>query len=273
MGEREVVEKSRQPATTESLKEDLVGLGVEAGMMILVHSSLSSIGWVCGGPVAVIQALEEVIGPESTLVMPTHSTSLTDPNNWRNPPIPKEWWQVFRDSVPAFQPDLTPTRAMGAIAETFRKQKGVVRSCHPQWSFSAWGAHAEAVVRDHELACGMGEGSPLARIYDFDGWVLLLGVGYDSNSSIHLAEYRCNYPGKAQVREGAPVIIDGERRWVAFNALDLNTDDFHLIGEAFEGVAEAHAVHTGKVGLADCRLMRQRYLVDFAADWMLKNRN
>ena len=71
----------------------------------------------------------------------------------------------------------------------------------------------------------------------------------------------------------APVIIDGERRWVAFNALDLNTDDFHLIGEAFEGVAEAHAVHTGKVGLADCRLMRQRYLVAFAADWMLKNRN
>ncbi|MCE2450761.1 MAG: AAC(3) family N-acetyltransferase [Candidatus Latescibacteria bacterium] len=273
MSEREVVEKSGQPATIESLREDLVGLGVGTGMMILVHSSLSSIGWVSGGPVAVIHALEDVIGPSGTLVMPTHSTGLTDPSNWQNPPVPEDWWQIFRDTVPAFDPDLTPTRSMGAIAETFRKQRGVVRSYHPKWSFSAWGALAEAVVQDHELAFGMGDGSPLARIYDLGGYVLLLGVGYDSNSSIHLAEYRCDFPGKAVVQEGAPVTIKGERQWVPFDELDLSTNDFQLIGQAFEDSEEDEVIRCGKIGLAECRLMKQRHLVDFAIKWMSSNRS
>ena len=273
MSEREVVEKSDEPATIESLREDLVGLGVETGMMILVHSSLSSMGWVSGGPVAVIHALEDVIGPSGTLVMPTHSTGLTDPSNWQNPPVPEDWWQIFRDTVPAFDPDLTPTRSMGAIAETFRKQRGVARSYHPKWSFSAWGALAEAVVRDHELAFGMGDGSPLARIYDLGGYVLLLGVGHDSNSSIHLAEYRCDFPGKAVVQEGAPVTIKGERQWVPFNELDLSTNDFQLIGQAFEDSADDEVIRCGKIGLAECRLMKQRHLVDFAIKWMSSNRS
>ena len=55
---------------------------------------------------------------------------------------------------------------MGVIAETFRKQKGVTRSSHPYWSFAAWGAQAQTVVRSHELANGMGDGSSLARSYD-----------------------------------------------------------------------------------------------------------
>jgi len=242
-------------------------------MVILVHSSLSSIGWVSGGPVAVIHALEDVIGPSGTLVMPTHSTSLTDPSNWKNPPIPEDWWQIFRDTVPAFDPDLTPTRSMGTVAEVFRKQRGAVRSDHPQWSFSAWGALAEAVVRDHELAFGMGEGSPLARIYDLDGYVLLLGVGHDNNSSIHLAEYRCDYPRKAVAQEGAPVTIKGERQWVTFNELDLSTDDFQSIGQAFEESAGGEIIRRGNIGLAECRLMKQRPLIDFAIKWMSSNRS
>ena len=89
MSERDAIERSAAPVTTISLEADLRALGVEDGMTLLVHASLSSLGWVCGGPVAVILALEEILGERGTLVMPTMSTDLTDPKNWEAPPVPE----------------------------------------------------------------------------------------------------------------------------------------------------------------------------------------
>lgn len=85
---------------------------------------------------------------------------------------------------------------MGVIPDTFRKQRGVMRSSHPQVSFAAWGANAGDIVTGHDLDNGLGEHSPLARIYDRHGWVLLLGVGHERNTSLHLSEHRASYPGK-----------------------------------------------------------------------------
>lgn len=272
MSERDAVEKSSRPATVDSIKDDLRRLGVEPGMTLLVHSSLSAVGWVSGGPVAVIQALEAVLGPTGTLVMPTHSTGLTDPSGWQNPPVPQDWWPIFRETAPAYDPDLTPTRSMGAIAETFRKQRGVIRSSHPHSSFAAWGAAAAEITRDHALAFGMGEHSPLARLYDLGGHVLLLGVGYDNNSSLHLAEYRSEYPWKTIEKEGAPVLVEGKRQWVEFDELDLVSDDFEQIGQAFEKNTAEGIVRRDRIGLAECRLMQQRPLVDFAVGWMGRHR-
>ena len=77
--EGQAVQKSKMPATVDSLKADFSALGVESGMVLLVYSSLSALGWVCGGPVAVIIALQHVLGSAGTLVMPAHSTGLSDP--------------------------------------------------------------------------------------------------------------------------------------------------------------------------------------------------
>ncbi|WP_258316933.1 AAC(3) family N-acetyltransferase, partial [Escherichia coli] len=62
------------PVTVASLIEDFRNLGVQPGMTLLVHTSMRSIGWVSGGPVAVVLALEEALGPEGTLVMPAHTS-------------------------------------------------------------------------------------------------------------------------------------------------------------------------------------------------------
>ena len=157
MPEGQVVQKTETLATVESLQADFEALGIEKGMVLLVHSSLSAIGWVCGGAVAVIIALQEVLGDTGTLVMPAHSTDLSDPSQWENPPVPESWWQIIRETMPAYDPDLTPTRSMGKIAETFRKQSGVLRSAHPQSSFCARGPQASDIINNHALAYGMGE--------------------------------------------------------------------------------------------------------------------
>ena len=272
MPEGQVVDKTEALATVESLRADFKALGIENGMVLIVHSSLSALGWVCGGAVAVIIALQEVLGETGTLVMPAHSTDLSDPSQWENPPVPESWWQTIRETMPAYDPDLTPTRSMGKIAETFRKQKVVLRSSHPQSSFCARGPQAASIINNHALAYGFGERSPLARIYDLHGSVLLLGVDHSSNTSIHLAEYRADFPSKRVVQEGAPISQADSRVWTTFEDIDVDDSDFDRLGEDFLRSNAGKVVQRGKVGSADCQLMPQRAVINFAVDWLEKNR-
>jgi aminoglycoside 3-N-acetyltransferase len=80
MTEGNTIERMERPNTRTSLREDFIKLGLESGMVVIIHSSLSSLGWVCGGPVAVIQALMDVVGEEGTIVMPTQSAGNSDPS-------------------------------------------------------------------------------------------------------------------------------------------------------------------------------------------------
>ena len=213
MSEQDVINRRLLPATVSTLKAEFSALGIRPNMVLLVHSSLSALGWICGGAVAVIQALLETVGEGGTLVMPTFTGGLTDPKHWQHPPVPENWKDTIRAETPAFDPLRTPTRQMGKIAETFRTWPGVVRSNHPHCSFAAWGRHADKIVADHQLDNGLGEGSPLARIYELDGWVLLLGVGFGNNSSMYLSEYRASFAGKAYDNNGAPMAMGSCERF------------------------------------------------------------
>jgi len=265
-----LIASTPSPATVDSLKKDLSDLGIQPGMVLLVHSSLSALGWVNGGAVAVILALEELLGSHGTLVMPTHSGDLSDPGEWEAPPIPQDWWDAVRASMPAYEPSLTPTSMMGKIPETFRKQTGVMRSNHPQVSFAAWGAQAETITANHSLNYSLGEDSPLARMYQLGGLVLLLGVDHSNNTSLHLAEYRAGYPTKKTHRNGAPMMVNGQRRWVEIVDINLDSDDFLQIGEAFS--SDTGLEIQGRVAMATARLMSQTALVDYGVVWMEKNR-
>jgi aminoglycoside 3-N-acetyltransferase len=267
--EFDVIKKTSIPNTVDSLKSDLRALGVKPASTIIMHSALSQIGWTIGGPVSVIKAVMEILTPEGTLVMPSFTGDNSEPSKWENPPVPQGWWEVIRRNMPAFQPSITPTRGMGIIAESFRNYPEVIRSDHPISSFAAWGKYAKKITESHELDSDLGENSPLARIYDLDGQILLIGVSHSNNSSLHLAEYRCEFKGKEFVSNGSAILVKNKRKWVVWNELNHNSDDFEKLGHDFE--TKMH-YQPKKVGFAESRLLLQRKIVDFAVKWMRKNR-
>src|SRR5215216_7553101 len=95
-GEERSIAASPSPVTRDGLAADLGRLGVRPGSVLLVHSSLSSLGWVCGGAQAVVEALLDALGPDGTLVVPTHTGGNSEPSQWQHQPVPEDWWPVIR---------------------------------------------------------------------------------------------------------------------------------------------------------------------------------
>lgn len=213
------------------------------------------------------QALLDVMGPTGTLMVPTHVPEQSDPANWQHPPVPPSWWQPIREHTPAFDPTSTPSQGMGALAEVVRTLPGARRSAHPQVSFAAVGVHAEELTSGHGLDDGLGEGSPLATLESLGGRVLLLGVGYKAATVLHLAEYRVADPPRRS--DAAAVTVDGTRRWMTFDDVDVDEEDFEAIGSALEATG---AVLTGRVGGAECRLFDAREALSFTLAWLPSGR-
>lgn len=260
-----IVEK---PYTRTSIAEEARALGVQPGSVLLVHSSLKAIGgWIAGGAEAVVLGLEDALGESGTLVMPTQSSNLTDPAIWMNPPLDPRWWDLVRDEMPLYDPDLTLTRGMGTVPETFRKQRGTQRSGHPHLSFAARGPKAAAITERHPLEYGLGEDSPLGRLYELDAFVLMLGTGYDTNTSFHLGEYRAAYRGKKELRPTAKVPGEHGPEWRKFSDINFDSEDFERLGADFD-TEKASGIRRGRIGRAECRLVRQRSMVDYAVRWL-----
>ncbi|WP_442601425.1 aminoglycoside N(3)-acetyltransferase [Paenibacillus sp. KN14-4R] len=267
MTEKNIIKQTSWPVTKTGMVQDLYNLGVQENDHLIVHSSLSSLGWVCGGPQAVVQALLDAVGEDGTLIMPAQSADWSDPALWQNPPVPEEWLGVIYREMPAFDRAVTPTRGMGRIAEMFRTYPGTVRSQHPQVSFCANGNNADHIVSSHPLTPQFGMDSPLGKLYDLNTKVILLGVGYDSCTSFHLAEATLeNMPTK---KMGTAMFENGERVWKWFTDFCYDNEDFPIIGAQFE---QDSVVQKGKVGHADCVLFDMKAAVDYASEWLKLHR-
>ncbi|MGW5482169.1 aminoglycoside N(3)-acetyltransferase [Streptomyces sp. NPDC004008] len=244
--------------TRDTVFAELRTLGVQPGETLLVHSSLSALGWVCGGAVAVVQGLLDALGPDGTLVVPAQTGHLSDPAVWSRPPVPQEWWDTIRATMPAYDPLVTPSLGVGVIPETVRRWPGARRSAHPQTSFVAVGARAAEVVAGHATDCRLGERSPLARLEAMGARVLLLGTGYDTCTSFHLAEYRIPSP---LVRVGRP----GPEGWEVVTEVSITSDRFDELGHDFE---RDRPVVRGTVGAARARLFPVADAVAYAERWL-----
>ena len=251
------------------IKDALRSAGLRRGDAVMVHTSLGKIGYVCGGAQAVTEALTETVGEDGTIMMPTQSWKNLDPETGVHWDADEADWDRIRENWPAYDKAITPTNTMGAVAEMFRSWPGALRSDHPARSFAAWGKHAEYLTKNHDLSDIFGETSPLGRFYELDGKVLLIGVDYDKNTSLHLADVRAAYPGKHTCVEHSAVMENGKRVWKAYETLYVDGGDFTAIGADFEA---GHTVRTAGIGGTRLKIMKQCELVDFAVKWIEKNR-
>jgi aminoglycoside 3-N-acetyltransferase len=202
-------------------------LGLRAGDIVMVHSSLSSVGYVEGGPATVIEALVEVLTPTGTLLMPTFG------------------------GPPPF--DLANTSSgLGAITEAFRKMPGVFRSLHPTHSVSAIGARAEEIVRDHIASpTAAGRETPYGRLIELGGKILFVGVDNDRSTTMHTLEEYVEAPYLSH-REATYLDENGQEQTKKLRLFPGPHRDFIGLGPLFRG--EGVEV-TGRIGNAVCRLI------------------
>jgi aminoglycoside 3-N-acetyltransferase len=150
--------------TETDLTEGWRKVGVRGRMSVIVHSSLSSIGRVAGGAATVIGSLRTALGPSGTLVAPTFTWQVADPDP-DHVGVPDAAVIERRAAIPTFHPDL-PSTGMGAVPELLRSLPESVRSSHPQASVTAVGARATEIVARQTLGFAVGRTSPFGRLHD-----------------------------------------------------------------------------------------------------------
>jgi aminoglycoside N3'-acetyltransferase len=225
-----------QPA---ELARQLWTLGVAPGGVLLVHASFRAIRPVAGGPRGVVEALREAAGPSGTLVMPSWGES----------------------DEARFEPAETPVaRDLGIVAEVFRRLPGTLRSAHAN-AFAAAGPQAARITADPAALPPHGAASPVGRVHELDGQVLLLGVGHDANTTLHLAELLAGVPYR--VVRSCTVVRDGAEVKVAYGENDHCCARFAL---ADEWLRARGLQREGPVGSAHARLVRARDVVQVALE-------
>jgi len=225
---------SRQPVGIEELTAQIRELGVTAGGVLLVHTSFSKTGPVENGPLGLIRALRAALGPNGTLVMPT----MTD------------------DDDHPFDARRTPCLGMGVVADTFWRMPGVLRSDSPH-AFAAVGPEAARITADHPVDVPHGLNSPVGRVYDLDGKVLLLGVGHDANTTIHLAEGLAEV--RYRLRKSVAIIKGGKLTRYCYGEIDHCCENFNLVDEWLDAEERQRR---GRLGHGDGRLARARDVVE-----------
>ena len=218
------------------LVEQLRALGVAPGGVLLVHASFRAVRPVAGGPEGLIRALRDALGPDGTLVLP----SMAD------------------DDDAPFDPATSPATWLGAVAETFWRLPGVARSDHP-FAFAAIGPRATTIVEGPLPLPPHGPASPVGRVHDLGGQVLLLGVGHDANTTLHLAEVLAEVP--YGVPRHCTVRRGGRPERIDYTENDHCCARFAL---ADDWLRAAGLQREGRVGSGHARLTRARDIVGVA---------
>ncbi|MFG2297403.1 aminoglycoside N(3)-acetyltransferase [Streptomyces sp. NPDC048603] len=240
--------------------------GVRPGSRLLVHAALGGTGLDAE---TLRDALIGVLGPRGTLVVPAftpENSNTSTAHLTRIDGMTDEEVRLFRERMPGFHPERTPSPRMGALAEAVRTTPGAHRSDHPQSSFAALGRDAGRLLAEHRLSCHLGEESPLGALCWEGADVLMINVGFSVCTAFHLAEYRIPKP---PLRMYACVVnLPGGDQWIEFEDVVLDDSDFALIGKEFP----ESLVRRGRLGSADTVLFSLHDAVDHALAWMTENR-
>ena len=217
----------------EQLTQQLRSLGVTPGGVLLVHTSFSKVKPVEDGPLGLIASLRAALGPGGTLVMPSMTSDDDHP----------------------FDPQTTPCMEMGVVADIFWRVPGALRSNSP-FAFAAIGSQATRITAPHPVDPPHGLDSPVGRVYDLDGQILLLGVGHDANTTVHLAEHLAGV--RYRRNKHVTILKDGKPSRFDYREIDHCCQNFNLVEHWLD---ERRLQSKGKVGHSEARLARSRDIV------------
>jgi len=235
------------------LADDLKRLGVREGDGVMLHSSLSSLGWVEGGAEAVVEAFFDAMGPEGTLVTPAFTQGA--------------WFERLAmedcqsDCPQEFCPSKAPSHE-GAIANAALKRPGRLRSCHPTHSWIANGTRAAELVRDHRRSpTPCGKGNPFEKLAELHGCIVMLGVGVNTVTLWHYYEDILEVPYMGYYHP--------QKRHLSYCATGRRIQ-YEFPGVMQEVVRSSGIMNSGKVGRSASGLMRaetfRRFMATTAAD-------
>ncbi len=250
-------------ATRSSLANDLNAIGLADGDAVLVHAALRQVGKVVGGPDTIIDALRDVIGPAGT-ILGYCDWQLED--ELRDDPS-------MRPHIAAFDPERSrSTRDNGYWPEALRTTPGARRSGSPGASMAALGGEAEWFTTDHALDYGYGPQSPLGKLVEAQGKVLMLGAPLDTMTLLHHAEHLADFPDKRILRYEAPILVDGETVWRWFEEFDTSEPPDGLPDDYFATIVGEFLATSrgkrGKIGAANSVLVPADAMVAFGVDWL-----
>ena len=216
-------------------KEIVTGLrdlGISSASTILVHSAMSSFGHVEGGANAVIRALLDTV-PDGNVIVPTLTGAASD--GPENPPV--------------FDVRSTPCWT-GIVPETFRKRKDALRSLHPTHSVSAIGCDAACITGDHANSITpCDEHSPYYINALMKGYIVLIGVDFESNTTVHCCEELAEVPYHLQKVKTNMTITgyDGKSKKISNYLHDWSKPmtDFNLLVPV---VQEHNGIRKGQIG-------------------------
>ena len=237
----------------------------ERGIVLEVHCSLKSIGYIVGGAQTLVDALIKSLGHDGTLVMPFQCGDNTEPAFWQLPPLDRSLWEKIRQNMPAYSPQSSEPRGMSEAYMNLSRRAGCYASNHPTSSFLAYGKYGKLITNKQDLDFPLGEESPLSTMYELPSYILLIGVGYDNCTAMHLGECRSNT--RPVILQGSAINENGYRRWKKYLDYDMDSSIFPEIGKKME---DDGLVSKGFLGHSLCRIFRFRDAVDYARDFFIE---
>jgi aminoglycoside 3-N-acetyltransferase len=240
--------------------------------LVMLHASVRAVGSLLGGPDILIHALVDVVGQGGTVMMYVDWEDAAQ--HLTGHAVAESLDPQILDAFPPFDPRTSRARrAYGILPEFLRTWPTSYRSGNPDASVTAVGNNAEWVCRDHPLHYGYGLGSPLAKLVEAQGKVLLLGSPLENVTLLHYVEHMAQLPNKRTIRYQEPLLINGVKQWVTIEEFDTGNP---IVAEAWEGyfgdVVRGYLStgkgQAGKVGQAQSYLFDAADLYRYAVAWM-----
>ena len=240
------------------LCSQLRALGIQKGMTILVQANMKKLGYIIGDEQIVIEALMDVVGYEGTIIVPTFTYNLLDPACQADS-IDRKYWRDIRQYSLAYDKKRSAPSSDDTLACQFLRNEGVLRSSHPLYSFAAWGKYAKFICNEHPLHYGLNEDSPLGKLCELNGSIVLLGCDYADCVLYKLASYKLV---QAPIKViSAPIQTATTFEWK--HMLDIAFD--HIIYPDMKVLLEEHGlISIGEIGSCEATMFAAKDAVDLA---------